>query len=173
MPSSSVARALSAPPIAGQFCDLGATMTATGVNGANRVLGFRRQRPPSACQSPPQGSVKCLAAAMSPSREAGRWLLASGESPPTAANFLGSLAVSLRQASMALQVNSVPLSETIESDLLRRSTIIISSQATRRPEIDVSRTAPRHSLVISSTTLRTRKRRPLPRRCSSHDQQRL
>src|SRR6185312_10709712 len=69
--------------------------------------------------------------------------------------------VSLHQASMALQVNSVPLSETIEPGLPRPSTIAVSSRATRRPEIDVSGIAPRHSLVTSSTTLRTRKRRPL------------
>ena len=33
--------------------------------------------------------------------------------------------VSLHQASMALQVNSVPLSETIEPGLPRRSTIAV------------------------------------------------
>jgi hypothetical protein len=73
-----------------------------------------------------------------------------------------SMPVSLHQASMALQVNSMPpLSETIEPGLPRRSTMVVSSRATRRPEIDVSGTAPRHSLVTSSTMLRTRKRRPL------------
>ena len=45
--------------------------------------------------------------------------------------------------------------------LPRRSTIAVSSRATRRPEIEVSGIAPRHSLVTSSTMLRTRKRRPL------------
>jgi hypothetical protein len=53
-----------------------------------------------------------------------------------------------------MQVNSVPLSETIEPGLPRRSTIIVSSRATRRPEIGVSGAAPRHSLVTSSTMLR-------------------
>ncbi len=46
--------------------------------------------------------------------------------------------VSLHQASIALQVNSVPLSETIEPGLPRCSTIVVSSRATRRPEIGVS-----------------------------------
>jgi hypothetical protein len=44
----------------------------------------------------------------------------------------------LHQASIALQVNSVPLSETIEPGLPRRASIAVSSRATRRPEIDVS-----------------------------------
>jgi hypothetical protein len=61
---------------------------------------------------------------------------------------------------MGLQVNSVPLPETIER-LPRRATVAASSRATRRPEIEVSGIAPRHSLVMSSTMLRTRKRRPL------------
>jgi len=46
---------------------------------------------------------------------------------------------------MALQVNSVPLSETIAPGLPRSTTIAVSSRATRRPEIDVSGMAPRHS----------------------------
>lgn len=62
-----------------------------------------------------------------------------------------SIPVSLHHAIMALQVNSVP--ETIEPSLPRRSTIAVSSRATRRPEI-----ASRHSLVTSSTMLRTRPR---------------
>ncbi|MGY3363359.1 hypothetical protein ACVWZL_000484 [Bradyrhizobium sp. GM2.4] len=49
-----------------------------------------------------------------------------------------SIAASLHQASMALQVNSVPWSDTIIPGLRRRSTIAASSRATRRPEIDVS-----------------------------------
>ena len=71
-----------------------------------------------------------------------------------------SMPMSLHQASMALQVNSVPLSETIEPGLPRRSTIVVSSRprAVRRSSV---RDAPRHSLVTSSTMLRTRKRRPL------------
>jgi hypothetical protein len=44
----------------------------------------------------------------------------------------------LHQTSMALQMNSVPLSETIEPGLPRRATIAGSSRATRRPEIEVS-----------------------------------
>lgn len=72
-----------------------------------------------------------------------------------------SISVSLHQASMALQVNSVPLPETIEPGLPRRSTIIVNSQATCRPEIDVLGTTPRHSLLTSSTMLRTRERGPL------------
>ena len=72
-----------------------------------------------------------------------------------------SMAVSLLQASMALQVNSVPWSDTIMPGLPRRATMAVSSRATRRPEIDVSGMAPKHSLVTSSTMLRMRKRRPL------------
>ncbi|MGX1350487.1 hypothetical protein AB7M49_004063 [Bradyrhizobium elkanii] len=72
-----------------------------------------------------------------------------------------SMPVSLHQASMALQVNSVPLSETIELGLPRHATIVVSSRATRRPKIEMSGMAPRHSLVTSSTMWRTRKRRPL------------
>jgi hypothetical protein len=51
--------------------------------------------------------------------------------------------------------------ETIEPGLPRRSTIMANSRATRRPKIDVSGIAPRHSLVTSPTMLRTRRRRPL------------
>ncbi|PWE77300.1 hypothetical protein XF30_11550 [Bradyrhizobium sp. SUTN9-2] len=72
-----------------------------------------------------------------------------------------SMAASLHQASMALQVNSVPWSDAIIPGLPRRWTIAVSSRATRRPEIDVSGMAPRHSLVTSSTMVRMRKRRPL------------
>jgi hypothetical protein len=52
-----------------------------------------------------------------------------------------SMALSLHQASIALQVNSVPLSETIEHGLPRRARIAVSSRATRGPEIDVSGSA--------------------------------
>jgi hypothetical protein len=76
---------------------------------------------------------------------------------PIDTNFGG--CVSLLQASMALQVNSVPWSDTIIPGLPRRSTIAVSSRATRRPEIDVSGIAPRHSLVTSSTMLKMRKHR--------------
>jgi hypothetical protein len=37
---------------------------------------------------------------------------------------------------------------------------VVSSRATRRPEIEVSGIAVRHSRVTSSTTFRIRKRRP-------------
>lgn len=43
----------------------------------------------------------------------------------------------------------------------RHSIRIVSSRATRRPDIDVSGIAARHSRVTSSTTLSTRKRWPL------------
>jgi hypothetical protein len=49
-----------------------------------------------------------------------------------------------------LQVNSVPLSETIEPGLPRRATIVVSSRAPRRPEIEVSGIAP--SRATSATT---------------------
>jgi hypothetical protein len=45
------------------------------------------------------------------------------------------------QISMALQVSSAPLSETIIPGLLRRSISAVSSRVTRRPEIEVSRIA--------------------------------
>jgi hypothetical protein len=61
---------------------------------------------------------------------------------------------------MAFEVNSVPLSETIICGLPRTLTIMVSSRATRLPEIDVSGTAAKHSRVTSSTMLRMRKRRP-------------
>jgi hypothetical protein len=62
---------------------------------------------------------------------------------------LGVNLLSFHQASIALHVNSVPLSETIESGLPRRVTIELGSRATRRPEIEVSAIAPRYSLVTS------------------------
>ena len=61
---------------------------------------------------------------------------------------------------MAFEVNSVPLSETIMSGLPRRSIKTVSSRATRRPEIEVSGIAARHSRVTSSTMFRMRSRRP-------------
>ena len=64
------------------------------------------------------------------------------------------------QANMAFDVNLVPLSETIIPGLPRRSINVVSSRATRRPEIEVSRIAARHSLVTSSTMFRMRKRLP-------------
>ena len=63
------------------------------------------------------------------------------------------------QASIALEVNSVPWSETIGSGLPRRAMIASSSRATLRLEIEVSAMAARHTLVTSSITLRMRKRR--------------
>lgn len=67
---------------------------------------------------------------------------------------------SCAQASMAFEVNSVPWSETIMLGLPRWAINSVSSRATRRPEIEVSGIAARHSRVTSSTTLRMRKRRP-------------
>src|SRR5271170_1441795 len=68
--------------------------------------------------------------------------------------------LSCAQANMAFEVNSVPLSETIMPGLPRRSISAVSSRATRRPEIEVSGIAARHSRVTSSTMLRIRNRRP-------------
>jgi hypothetical protein len=64
------------------------------------------------------------------------------------------------QARMAFEVNSVPWSKTIMSGLPRRMIRSVSSRATRRPEIDVSGMAARHSRVTPSTMLSARKRRP-------------
>ncbi len=61
---------------------------------------------------------------------------------------------------MALGVSSVALSLTIIPGLPRRSTSVVSSLATRRPEIDVSGIAAKHSPVTSSTTFSTLNRRP-------------
>src|SRR3954465_6847789 len=61
---------------------------------------------------------------------------------------------------MALEVNSVPLSDTIICGLPRTPLIVGSSRAPRLPEIDGSGIAARHSRVTSSTMLRMRKRRP-------------
>ena len=55
----------------------------------------------------------------------------------------------------------VPLSETIIPGLPRRSITVANSRATRRPGIEVSGIAARHSRVTSSTTLSTLKRWPL------------
>jgi hypothetical protein len=66
--------------------------------------------------------------------------------------------LSCAEASMARDVNSVLLSETIIPSLPRRSRNGVSSRATRRPEIDV---AARHSRVTPSTIFRMRLRRPL------------
>ena len=68
--------------------------------------------------------------------------------------------LSCAQANMAFEVNSVPLSETIMPGLPRRSINAVSSRATRRPEIEVSGIAARHSRVTSSTMFRMRSRRP-------------
>ena len=59
--------------------------------------------------------------------------------------------LSCAQANMAFEVNSVPLSETIMPGLPRRLINAVSSRATRRPEIEVSGIAARHSRVTSST----------------------
>ena len=68
--------------------------------------------------------------------------------------------LSFAQANMAFEVNSVPLSETIMPGLPRRLINAVSSRATRRPEIEVSGIAARHSRVTSSTIFRMRNRRP-------------
>ena len=52
----------------------------------------------------------------------------------------------------------MPLSETITPGFLRRSMRAVISRAPRRPEIEVSTTAARLSLVTSSGTFRMRKR---------------
>jgi len=52
------------------------------------------------------------------------------------------------------------ITNTLE-DFQRRSIRSVSSRATRRPEIEVSGIAARHSRVTSPTTLSTRKRWPL------------
>jgi hypothetical protein len=52
---------------------------------------------------------------------------------------------------MAFEVNPVPLSETIMPGLPLRSTSVVNSRATRRPDIDVSGIAARYSRVTSST----------------------
>ena len=70
--------------------------------------------------------------------------------------------LSCAQANMAFEVNSVPLSETIMPGLPRRLINAVSSRATRRPEIEVSGIAARHSRVTSSTMFRMRNRRPQP-----------
>ena len=67
---------------------------------------------------------------------------------------------SCAHSSMAFEVNSVPLSETIMQGLPRLSSRAVNSRATRRPEIEVSGIAARHSRVTSSTMFRMRKRRP-------------
>src|ERR1700733_14179055 len=68
--------------------------------------------------------------------------------------------LSCAQANMAFEVNSVPLSDTIIPGLPRRLINAVSSRATRRPEIEVSGIAARHSRVTSSTMFRMRSRRP-------------
>ena len=68
--------------------------------------------------------------------------------------------VVVRPGRMAFEVNSVPLSDTIMPGLPRRSIKTVSSRATRRPEIDVSEIAAKHSRVMSSTMFRMRSRRP-------------
>jgi hypothetical protein len=57
-------------------------------------------------------------------------------------------------------VSSVPWSLTIMCGLLRRPMMVLSSLATLAPEIDVSATSARHSLLKSSTTHRMRNRLP-------------
>ena len=61
--------------------------------------------------------------------------------------------VTLRSAANKLKVLGASPADI--ALLGRRATIAVSSRATRRPEIEVSGIAPRHSLVTSSTMLRT------------------
>jgi hypothetical protein len=68
--------------------------------------------------------------------------------------------ISPHHASTALLVSSVPLSLTIMPSLSRRAMSSVHSHTTRCPEIDMSGTAARHSLVTSSTTLSKRNLRP-------------
>jgi hypothetical protein len=58
------------------------------------------------------------------------------------------VAVILRPGEDCVRVNSVPWSETIMPGLPRRPIRSVSSRATRRPEIEVSGIAARHSRVI-------------------------
>src|ERR1700688_4376841 len=68
--------------------------------------------------------------------------------------------LSCAQASLALEVNSVPLSHTIMPGFPWRSTSIVNSRATHQPEIEVSGIVAKHSRVTSSTMFRMRNRRP-------------
>src|SRR3954468_7845584 len=68
--------------------------------------------------------------------------------------------VLLRPGQHGVEVNSVPLSETIIPGLPRCSIRAVSSRATRRPEMEVSGIAARHSRVTSSTMFRMRNRWP-------------
>src|SRR5215469_3486845 len=53
------------------------------------------------------------------------------------------------QASIAVEVSSVPLSETMPPGQPRTAMILSSSRATRMPETEVSTTSARHSRVQS------------------------
>jgi hypothetical protein len=57
-------------------------------------------------------------------------------------------------------MSSVPLSLAIIRDFRRAATMASSSQATRRPEIDVSTTSAQAFAVQSSTMTSPRERRP-------------
>ncbi len=63
-----------------------------------------------------------------------------------------SILCSAQHFRIAFEVSSVPLSLTIIPGFPRRSISAVSSRATRRPEMDVSGIAARHSRVTSSTT---------------------
>jgi hypothetical protein len=56
---------------------------------------------------------------------------------------------SLLQPKIAFEVNSAPLSDTIIRGLPRRSMRVVSSRATRLPEVEVSGMAAGHSRVTS------------------------
>ena len=70
---------------------------------------------------------------------------------------------SSRHFSIAFDVNSVSLSETIMQGYLRTSAIQSSSRATLIPDNDVSTIAARHSRLKSSITFNMRKRCPQDR----------
>ena len=69
-------------------------------------------------------------------------------------------AVVLRPGEHGVRGKLGPLSETIMPGLPRRLINAVSSRATRRPEIEVSGIAARHSRVTSSTMFKMRSRRP-------------
>ena len=53
----------------------------------------------------------------------------------------------IAQTRIAVEVSSVPLSETMPAGRPRTATILSSSRATRVPEIEASATSARHSRV--------------------------
>ncbi len=76
------------------------------------------------------------------------------------AGGLGSAAESVAIALRGRQPRAGTIKSAIIRGLPRSAMSVVSSRATRRPEIEVSGIPVRHSLVTSSTMLRMRKRRP-------------